>query len=94
LANLAMERQMAQADKAAGRPRRHYRWRRFQLAFLLLALESSVAEDSAFRDTLDLIWFPTGGGKTEAYLGLMALVICWRRLKYPASSAGTSILMS
>ncbi len=93
LANLAMERQMAQADKAAGRPRRDYRWRPFQLAFLLLALESSVDEDSAFRDTLDLIWFPTGGGKTEAYLGLMALVICWRRLKYPASSGGTSVLM-
>ena len=93
LANLAMERQMAQADKAAGRPRRDYRWRPFQLAFLLLALESSVNEDSAFRDTLDLIWFPTGGGKTEAYLGLMALVICWRRLKYPASSGGTSVLM-
>jgi hypothetical protein len=93
LANLAMEQQMAQADKAAGRPRRDYRWRPFQLAFLLLALESSVDEDSAFRDTLDLIWFPTGGGKTEAYLALMALVICWRRLKYPASSGGTSILM-
>ena len=93
LANLAMERQMAQADKAAGRPRRDYRWRPFQLAFLLLALESSVDEDSAFRDTLDLIWFPTGGGKTEAYLGLMALVICWRRLKYPASGGGTSVLM-
>ena len=92
-ANLAMEHQMAQADQAAGKVRRDYRWRPFQLAFLLLALESSVNEDSEDRDTLDLIWFPTGGGKTEAYLGLMALVICWRRLKYPATGGGTSILM-
>ncbi len=93
LANQAMAMQMRQADKASGKPGRAPRWRPFQLAFLLLTIESAIDEDGEHRDTLDLIWFPTGGGKTEAYLGLMACVICWRRLRYPASSGGTTILM-
>ena len=42
---------------------------------------------------LDLIWFPTGGGKTEAYLGLIAFLIVWRRLRYPDSGGGTVALM-
>ena len=92
-ANQAMVRQMAQADQAAGRPAGDYRWRPFQLAFLLLSIESAVNEGSDDRDTLDLIWFPTGGGKTEAYLGLMAFVICWRRLKFGATGGGTTVLM-
>jgi hypothetical protein len=93
LANRAMESQMAQGDRAARRPPRDYRWRPFQLAFLLLALESTINEDSEYRETLDLIWFPTGGGKTEAYLGLMAFLICWRRLKFGVTGGGTTVLM-
>lgn len=58
-----------------------------------MILESVTNEDSDFRDTLDLIWFPTGGGKTEAYLGLMAFLFIYRRLKYPASSGGTISIM-
>ncbi len=87
LANQAMVRQMRQAGRAVPR------WRPFQLAFLLLTLESATDPDAEHRDLLDLIWFPTGGGKTEAYLGLMALVIWWRRLKYKASGGGTTVLM-
>ena len=68
-------------------------WRPFQLGFILMALESTINEDSEFRDTLDLIWFPTGGGKTEAYLGLMALLFAYRRLKYRNSSGGTVAIM-
>lgn len=93
LANRAMAKQMRQADRAHGKPPREPRWRPFQLAFLLLALESTVDEDSPDRELVDLIWFPTGGGKTEAYLGLMAFVICRRRLKFPTSGGGTAILM-
>ena len=94
LANRAMLRQMIQNDYAAGRSQRSdYRWRPFQLAFLLLTLEPTVNEHSDYRDTLDLIWFPTGGGKTEAYLGLMAFLICWRRLKFGATGGGTTVLM-
>ena len=95
LANRVMREQMRQADRVAGReaPPAGYRWRPFQLAFLLTTLESTIREDDDHRDVLDLIWFPTGGGKTEAYLGLIAFLIAWRRLRYPASGAGTVAFM-
>jgi hypothetical protein len=93
LANEAMYRQMKQYDLARGMAEKPYRWRPFQLGFLLMVIESVVHEDSDFRDTLDLIWFPTGGGKTEAYFGLIAFLIFWRRIRFPASGGGTSVLM-
>ena len=91
LANRAMLDQMRQAGR--GNESGRYRWRPFQLAFLLTTLESTVREDDDYRDVLDLIWFPTGGGKTEAYLGLIAFLIVWRRLKYPDSGGGTVAFM-
>ena len=95
LANRAMLDQMRRADRIAGRETgpEDYRWRPFQLAFLLTVMVSAIREDDEFRDVLDLIWFPTGGGKTEAYLGLIAFLIVWRRLKYPDSGAGTAAFM-
>lgn len=95
LANQAMLDQMRRYDQLAGRgkPPAAYRWRPFQLAFLLTVLESTVRSDDLRRDLLDLIWFPTGGGKTEAYLGLIAFLIAWRRLQHPEASAGTAVLM-
>ena len=94
-ANRAMLDQMRQADRVAGRENEsgRYRWRPFQLAFLLTTMESAIREDDDYRDVLDLIWFPTGGGKTEAYLGLIAFLIVWRRLKYPDSGGGTVAFM-
>lgn len=71
------------------------RYRPFQLAFLLLSIEGIVDENSDNRNKIvDLIWFPTGGGKTEAYLAVAAFTILWRRLSNDSeTSKGTSILM-
>lgn len=72
------------------------RWRAFQLAFILLNLRSLVpgpgGKDHSDRQLVDLIWFPTGGGKTEAYLGLSACDIFYRRLRNP-DDAGCTVLM-
>jgi hypothetical protein len=71
------------------------RYRPFQLAFLLLSIEGIIDENSDERNKIvDLIWFPTGGGKTEAYLAVAAFTILWRRLNNDAEIAkGTSIIM-
>jgi len=65
---------------------RNRSWRAFQLAFLLLNLPALTSLDHPDRDPgplagADLLWFPTGGGKTEAYLGLAAYAIAIRRLR-------------
>ena len=61
-------------------------WRPFQLAFLLLSVPSLTDPTHPDRAKpmeafADLLWFPTGGGKTEAYLGVAAFAMAIRRLK-------------
>ena len=69
-------------------------WRPFQLAFLLLNMGGLADPLAADRETVDLLFFPTGGGKTEAYLGLAAFTLVLRRLRNPRiTSAGVSVLM-
>lgn len=67
-------------------------WRAFQIAFLLLSVASTAQSDHAERELVDLIFFPTGGGKTEAYLGLTAFACFLRRLEKPLD-AGVHVLM-
>lgn len=56
-------------------------WRPFQIGFLLVTLESTLIKESNDRDEVDLLWFPTGGGKTEAYLFLSAILLFFRKLE-------------
>ncbi|WP_137789182.1 helicase-related protein [Bacillus sp. E(2018)] len=67
-------------------------WRAFQIAFILMSIESLVHEKCDSREVVDLIWFPTGGGKTEAYLGVAAFQMILRRLKNPLD-AGVDVMM-
>jgi hypothetical protein len=73
------------------------RWRAFQIAFVLLNLPGLADPRDPNRDTVDLLFFPTGGGKTEAYLGLAAFAIVLRRLRHPGDKglggAGVSVIM-
>ena len=70
------------------------KWRPFQLAFLLMNLRGIARPSDAEREVLDLLFFPTGGGKTEAYLGLAAFTLVLRRLRDPSiTSSGVSVLM-
>ncbi len=78
-------------DPANHDPHRGY-WRPFQIAFLLMSLRGICDPEHADRDTVDLIWFPTGGGKTEAYLGLTAFTIFFHRLS-GRQSGGADVLM-
>lgn len=80
----------AASPEAAEAPR----WRPFQLAFQLLTLPGLADPTHRDRETVDLLFFPTGGGKTEAYLGLAATAMVLRRLRNPGvTSAGLSVLM-
>lgn len=107
MANRAMLMQMIHtAEEFSGRRRRwtdslptepdyednSRSWRPFQLAFLLLTIESVALDESPDRDLVDLIWFPTGGGKTEAYLGLAAFTIFHRRFRHGEQGAGTTVI--
>jgi hypothetical protein len=70
------------------------KYRPFQLAFFILNLEGIVRPEAESRKKIvDLIWFPTGGGKTEAYLAVAAFTIIWRRLNNQTGFEGTSVIM-
>jgi hypothetical protein len=76
---------------------KNHKWRPFQLGFILLNLVGVAEDESDDRGLVDLLWFPTGGGKTEAYLGLAAFTLFYRRLSGDRdgmeAGAGVSVIM-
>ncbi len=106
IANRAMALQMRhyQSDLAGSRRHRDeavpqvaepgdaFVWRPFQLAYFLLLVDGLVDEQHPDRELVDLLWFPTGGGKTEAYLLVACFVILLRRLRDPVGGGGTAVL--
>lgn len=98
LANRAMADQRARSawvkGGRVGSPARSAgRWRPFQIAFLLLCLAGIDDPEHDDREISDLLWFPTGGGKTEAYLGLIALTSFLRRIRKGVNGGGVTVLM-
>jgi hypothetical protein len=72
------------------------RWRMFQLAFVLSNLSALADPLHRDRETVDLIFFPTGGGKTEAYLGVIAVALVLRRIRgrvRPDAGLGVAVLL-
>ena len=70
LANLAIAEQSSWKSES-----NIFIWRPFQLAFILLVLESFREENCDSKKVADLLWFPTGGGKTEAYLCIISFLL-------------------
>lgn len=85
--------QYVEPDLDGNEAYRDIAWRPFQLAFQLLSISSVAFPDDPDRDTVDLIWFPTGGGKTEAYLAVAAFLIFVRRIQHGKAGPGTAVLM-
>lgn len=90
--NAAMLELRTRTERLRGEEPTSPTWRPFQLAFVLLCLEGICDPSSSDRDIADLLWFPTGGGKTEAYLGLIAFTAFFRRLSKPHGGGVTAIM--
>lgn len=88
--------QVYRAEKKRVKPELTGEWRLFQLVFLLMNIAGVSNEQHEDRKIVDLIWFPTGGGKTEAYLGVAAYTMAYRRLLAPDQVdkyAGVTVFM-
>lgn len=90
LMNIAMMRQSA---KKRNQLECEVTWYPFQLCYVLMCVQDMVEPQSKWRSTVDLLWFPTGGGKTEAYLGVAAFSIFYRRLSKGDAGNGVTVLM-
>ncbi len=96
LANRSMALQARRRSPRYDEMNEQPRWRLFQLAFVLLNLQGIAVDSHGDRDVVELIFFPTGGGKTEAYLGLIAFTVVLRRLRghdRPDKGLGVAVLL-
>jgi hypothetical protein len=71
---------MNEAMEYATHNKRYKSWRPFQFGFLLANL-TSLVDTSEDRDVADIVWFATGGGKTETYLGLILTAAFYDRIR-------------
>jgi hypothetical protein len=90
---LMNEAMLLQRIKTKKVERKDVNWYPFQLAYILQIISDVVDKDSNYRNSVDLLWFPTGGGKTEAYLGVAAFAIFYRRLTGTSSNDGVTVIM-
>lgn len=93
LMNEAMLLQRAKTKKITDSNLDSVEWYPFQLAYILQIVPDITEKNSDFRDYADLLWFPTGGGKTEAYLGVAAFTIFYRRLSNKPVKDGVTVIM-
>ena len=93
----ANEAMLLQRERTMLKEGRHFdkttvTWYPFQIAFILHEIGGMIDPSLPERNTVDLLWFPTGGGKTEAYLGITAFTIFLRRLRDP-NADGVTVMM-
>ncbi len=88
---IVWDKEIGNPDPALPHPTKGY-WRAFQIAFLLMTVRGICEPSYQDRSLVDLIWFPTGGGKTEAYLGLTAFTIFYNRIA-GLESTGADVIM-
>jgi hypothetical protein len=96
LANRSIKKSQEGPTGKSGLEEGQFKWRPFQIAFQLLNLNGLISTETGDdyyteRDIIDLAWFPTGGGKTEAYFGLIAIIGFYRRLRYPEKEKNPSV---
>lgn len=87
------EAMLLQRIKTKGVPEDSVYWFPFQLAYVLQIIPDMVHKETPFREVVDLLWFPTGGGKTEAYLAVASFTIFYRRIHQKPVSDGVAIFM-
>lgn len=89
--NLSLAFRLANEAFSMGK---HPRWRLFQLVFVVTQMTSLLAREinePRLREALervDVLWFPTGGGKTEAYFGVITTALFYDRMR--GKSRGTT----